>query len=90
MRRVSLLLVALLLVPTTSRGQGPLVKLPDDVFDRSREDVVDVLYFATGRAAIVRLHITVGSQSFRTCWRDFVLRLHAFLDRDDDHVLTAA
>jgi Ca2+-binding EF-hand superfamily protein len=90
LRRVALLLVALLLVPSTSRGQGPLLKLPDDVFDRSREDVVDVLYFATGRAAIVRLHVTVGSKSFRTCWGDFVLRLHAFLDRDDDHVLTAA
>ncbi len=91
MRQVSLLLVALFLVPSTSRGQVPLLKLPDDVFDRSRgEDVVDLLYFATGRAAIVRLHVTVGSQSFRTCWGDFVLRLHAFLDRDDDHVLTAA
>jgi Ca2+-binding EF-hand superfamily protein len=91
MRRFSLLLVALLLVPFTSRGQGPLLKLPDDVFDRSRgEDVVDVLYSATGGAAIVRLHVTVESQSFRTCWRDFVVRLHAFLDRDDDHVLTAA
>ena len=63
MRRFSLLLVALLLVPFTSRGQGPLLKLPDDVFDRSRgEDVVDVLYFATGGAAIVRLHVTVESQ----------------------------
>ena len=91
MRQVSLVLVALFLVPSTSRGQVPLLKLPNDVFDRSRgEDVVDVLYFATGRAAIVRLHVTVGSQSFRTCWGDFVLRLHAFLDRDDDHVLTAA
>ena len=91
MRQVSLLLVALFLVPSTSRGQVPLLKLPDDVFDRSRgEDVVDVLYFATGRAAIVRLHVTVGSQSFRTCRGDFVFRLHAFLDRDDDHVLTAA
>ena len=91
MRRVSLLLVALLFVPSTSSGQGPLVKLPDDVFDRSRgEDVVDVLYFATGRAAIVRLHVKVVSKSFRTSWGDFVLRLHAFLDRDDDHVLTAA
>jgi Ca2+-binding EF-hand superfamily protein len=90
MRRVSLLLVALLFVPSTSRGQGPLVKLPDDVFDRSRgEDVVDVLYFATGRAAIVRLHVKVVSKSFRTSWGDFVSRLHAFLDRDDDHVLTA-
>jgi Ca2+-binding EF-hand superfamily protein len=90
-RGLSVLLVALILASSTASGDDPSRKLPDDVFAQATgDDAVDVLLFGTDRAAIVRVHINVGARSFRDAWGDFAIRLQAFLDRDDNRVLTAA
>ena len=79
MRRVFVLFVALILAPSTSRAGSPLLDFPDDVFAHAAgEDIVDTLFFGSGRAAIVRVHIQVGGKSFP----DILERLcHAALTR---------
>jgi Ca2+-binding EF-hand superfamily protein len=90
LRLLSICLVALVLAQSASDGDSRDPKLPEDVFAHSPgEDVVDVLIFGSGRSAVVRVHVKAGTKSFRAVWDDFALRLHAYLDRNDDHVLTS-
>jgi Ca2+-binding EF-hand superfamily protein len=91
LRPVPVLLVALAFALPSAHAQGPSLTLPDDVFARPPAgDAVDLLLIGNGRAAVVRVHIRVGAHSFRKSWADFAVRLHAFLDRDGDRVLTLA
>ncbi|MCA1685414.1 MAG: hypothetical protein LC745_05410, partial [Planctomycetia bacterium] len=88
-RLAGLLVLALSLAPADSRGADPVSKIPDDVFARApADDAADVVLFGAARAAVVRVHIKVGAKAYRTSWGDFAVRLHAYLDRNDDGVLT--
>jgi Ca2+-binding EF-hand superfamily protein len=65
--------------------------LPEDVFFRAPDDDrVDAVLIGATRVAVVRLQVTVGGQGFRRSWGDFAVRLHRFLDRDDNGVVTLA
>ncbi len=51
------------------------------------DDVQDVVVFGETRPLLFRLHLTVDGRPCRAPWTDFVSRLFAFLDRDDDGFL---
>ncbi|MFO0910640.1 MAG: hypothetical protein U0794_20220 [Isosphaeraceae bacterium] len=69
--------------------QSGLPRLPDDVFTRPEDEgAVDVVLFARSRAALVRLDVTIGDRPYRRSFDGFVRELHAYLDRNDDGVLT--
>lgn len=95
--------VAALLVPTAAADVATLpenvfapppsavLRLPDDVFARSPDDDrVDVVLIGAKRAAVVRLGVKFGDRGYRSAWGDFVVRLHAYLDRNGDGTLTTA
>ena len=65
------------------------LRLPDDVFTPIlADDRIDVVLVGSRRVAIVRVHVKVGGRGYRSAWDGFVTRLHAYLDRDDNGVLT--
>ena len=64
-------------------------KLPDEVFATTPDDdVLDVVVFGAGRVAVVRARVKVAGKGYRTTWGEFLLRLHAYLDRDNNGLLT--
>src|SRR5262249_22923180 len=66
-------------------------RLPEDVFARPPgDDRVDVVLVGAGRAAVVRVNVTVGGRGYRSAWGEFVVRLHAYIDQNGHGVLTTA
>lgn len=66
-----------------------LPKLPADVFAATPDDdLLDLVVFGAERIAVVRTHVKVVGKGYRTAWGEFLLRLHAYLDRDNDGLLT--
>jgi len=65
------------------------LRLPDEVFARPPgDDLLDVVLFGGSRAAVVRVRVTVAGSGYRSAWGAFVVRLHAYLDRNGDGTLS--
>src|SRR5207248_410731 len=81
-------------LPENVFAAGPVaaaLKLPDDVFARPPgDDRVDVVLIGGARAAVVRVRVKVGERGFRSTWGEFLVRLYAYLDKNNDGVLTVA
>lgn len=72
-------------LPLTAHAED----LPADVFPSAPADAFqDVLIFADEHPVIARLRVEVGGVGFRRNYRDFLGRLHAYLDGDRDGRLT--
>jgi Ca2+-binding EF-hand superfamily protein len=76
-------------LPRNVFAAAPALVLPSDVFAHPPgDDVMDVVIFGNARAAFVRVRVAIGGQGYKTTWGEFVVRLHAYLDRNGDGVLT--
>jgi Ca2+-binding EF-hand superfamily protein len=74
----------------------PLVSLPADEPRQADDDergvgaVQDLVYFATTRPILIRLHIEVDGKPFDAAWDEYMDALFKFLDRDGDGGLSAS
>jgi Ca2+-binding EF-hand superfamily protein len=76
-------------VPAGGERVG-LLKLPSNVFAGPPADVIDVALIGPTRAAFFRLHVRVNDRPYRDAWDDLIGKIHAYLDRDGNGVLTTA
>lgn len=75
----------------TPLAARPLPDLPRDVFAWPEDDDrIDIVVVGKSRVAFVRVHLTVDDRGFRSRYGEFLMRLHAYLDTNDDGLLTTS
>jgi Ca2+-binding EF-hand superfamily protein len=64
-------------------------RLPANVFAQTADDEIqDLLLLSDARPLLIRVHLIVDGRGFRLPWGEFVCRVHAYLDKNSDGVLT--
>jgi Ca2+-binding EF-hand superfamily protein len=67
----------------------PSEKLPDSLFTYSVDDELqDLLLLSDARPVMIRVHLFVDGRGFRLPWGEFITRVHSYLDRNSDGILT--